>query len=127
APYLTGRPDAVGHQSAFERPSMIIGMPNPSRLLVVRYSARMSETGLPPPERDQFVTYVTMKTVRAKRMPNEALAWCGRLTDADKDDTTPGYAVEYSDGYRSWCPRDQFVKSAFLPMRERGLDEDIGS
>lgn len=56
--------------------------------------------------------YLGVKLVSARAMTlgdyNELRGW---VMPNDQDPDAPGYLVVYKDGYRSWCPEQQFLEA----------------
>ena len=56
-------------------------------------------------------TYVTTKIVNAKPMSLHSfnsMKYGAHGTEPDK----PGFFVKYPDGYESWCPHDEFLRTS---------------
>lgn len=57
--------------------------------------------------------YITTKLIEAKLTTlgkyNELRGW---TVPKNEDSETEGYIIQYSDGYISWCPKEQFEKQA---------------
>ena len=63
----------------------------------------------------EFKSYIGVKLIKAKPATfGEAQAVLKRpATEKDPVQDTPGYLVQYTDGYTSWSPKDIFDKSHF--------------
>lgn len=63
----------------------------------------------------EFKSYIGVKLIKAKPATfGEAQAILKRpATEKDPVQDTPGYLVQYTDGYISWSPKDIFDKSHF--------------
>jgi hypothetical protein len=61
---------------------------------------------------EEMLRYIGVKVVLAIAMNlgdyNKHKGW--KIPD-DEDPARNGYLVEYSDGYQSWCPKEQFEES----------------
>ena len=63
----------------------------------------------------EFKSYIGVKLIKAKPATfGEAQAVLKRpATEKDPAQDTPGYLVQYTDGYTSWSPKDIFDESHF--------------
>lgn len=63
----------------------------------------------------EFQSYIGIKLIKAKPATfGEARDILKRpATEKDPVQDTPGYLVQYTDGYISWSPKDIFDKSHF--------------
>ena len=63
----------------------------------------------------EFQSYIGIKLIKAKPATfGEAQAILKRpATEKDPVQDTPGYLVQYTDGYTSWSPKDIFDKSHY--------------
>ena len=73
--------------------------------------------------------FIGVKTVEAVPMTAIEAFNRGYRVPSDLNDSTQGYEVTYSDGYKSWCPKDVFEASYFgLVKKNDGtkiLKEDV--
>ena len=58
-------------------------------------------------------TYITTKIVNAEPMTFlQYIELHPRPHTCSKDE--PGYYIQYPDGYKSWCPKDEFERTSRL-------------
>lgn len=66
--------------------------------------------------------YIGCKAIKAEPMTKLTYEIStGRFIDNGMDITTPGYLVEYPDGYKSWSPKDIFER-AYRPITDEEID-----